>query len=546
MLTSRTLFAPVALALALLSGGAPCAGEPVAPPPDFATLEAAGARIGTIRVVPGPIFDTADPKEDNALFRAANRLHVPTRVGVIERALLFKPGDPLSVRVIEETERLLRANRYLYDVHIRPVAWHDGVVDIEVATRDTWSLDPGLSAGRSGGATTGGFTLRDYNVLGTGTTIALGRSKGVDRTSTEFQFANNRAFGTWTAVNYEHARNSDGKRDSISVIRPFYALDSRWTAGATASDDDRIDSVYNAGNEISQYRRLERRADVFGGWSPGLQDGWVQRFSAGLSLREDRYASEPGLVAPPALPQDDRLVMPFVRYELIEDRFERSLNRNLIGRPEFFALGLAASLQISRASARLGSTRSPWRYAATLGRGHEIADDHLLVAAAQLSGEVDDGRVQRQRLSAQSQYYMRQGTHWLFYASAAGDMLTRPELPDTLLLGGDNGLRGYPLRYQSGTRRALFTVEERFYTDLYVWQLFRVGGAAFFDVGRAWGGDNLNTINPGWLRNVGAGLRIVSTRSAFSNVLHIDLAFPVDATADIKKVQFLVKTRTSF
>ena len=28
--------------------------------------------------------------------------------------------------------------------------------------------------------------------------------------------------------------------------------------------------------------------------------------------------------------------------------------------------------------------------------------------------------------------------------------------------------------------------------------------------------------------------------------LHIDLAFPIDATADIKKVQFLVKTRTSF
>ena len=157
-----------------------------------------------------------------------------------------------------------------------------------------------------------------------------------------------------------------------------------------------------------------------------------------------------------------------------------------------------------------------------------------------------DGRVRRQRLGAQAQYYLPQGRRWLFYAGASGDMLTRPDLPDLLLLGGDNGLRGYPLRYQSGTRRALFTVEERFYTDLYVWQLFRIGGAAFFDVGRAWGGDNVNTVNPGWLSNVGVGLRIVSARAAFSNVLHVDLAFPLNATPDIKKVQFLVKTKTSF
>lgn len=540
------MIAPVVLALVLLAGVPALAQPSQSAPPGFAELESAGARIGAIRVVPGPIFDTSDPKEDNALFRAANRLHIPTRSGVIERALLFKSGDPVSVRVIDETERVLRGNRYLYDVQIRPVDYRDGVVDIEVMTRDTWSLDPGLSAGRSGGATTGGFTLRDYNVFGTGTAIALGRSKGVDRTSTEFQFANSRAFGTRTSVSYDHASSSDGTRDAVSIVRPFYALDARWTAGVTSSDDDRIDSVYNAGNVISQYRRLERRADVFGGWSPGLRDGWVQRYSAGLSLRENRYAPEPGLAAPASLPHDEKLVMPFVRFDLIEDRFERSLNRNLIGRPEFFALGVAASVQISRASARLGSTRSPWRYAASVGRGFELVDDQLLIAAAQLSGEVDDGRVQRQRLGVQSQYYRRQGSHWLFYASAAGDMLTRPDLPDALLLGGDNGLRGYPLRYQSGTRRALFTVEERFYTDLYVWQLFRVGGAAFIDVGRAWGGDNLNTINPGWLRNAGAGLRIVSSRAAFSNVLHIDLAFPIDATADIKKVQFLVKTRTSF
>lgn len=117
----------------------------------FAELEILSARIGEVRTVTGEIFDTADPKEDKWLFRLANAMHIRTRPAVIERALLFKTGDLLSVAVIEETERLLRRNRYLYDVQILPLAYHDGVVDIEVRTRDTWSLDLGFSAGRAGG-----------------------------------------------------------------------------------------------------------------------------------------------------------------------------------------------------------------------------------------------------------------------------------------------------------------------------------------------------------------------------------------------------------
>src|SRR5262245_42965697 len=86
------------------------------PTPSFAELEAAGAVIGDIRIAAENIFDTNDPKEDHPLFRWANALHIPTRPSVIRRALLFKPGDVVSVRLIEETERLLRSNDYLYDV----------------------------------------------------------------------------------------------------------------------------------------------------------------------------------------------------------------------------------------------------------------------------------------------------------------------------------------------------------------------------------------------------------------------------------------------
>ena len=54
---------------------------PSNPTPSFSELEAAGATIGEISVISADVFDLDDPNENNALFRLANRLHIPTRTG---------------------------------------------------------------------------------------------------------------------------------------------------------------------------------------------------------------------------------------------------------------------------------------------------------------------------------------------------------------------------------------------------------------------------------------------------------------------------------
>ncbi len=532
-----------ALAMALAPAPAMAQDTPV---PSFAELEAAGATIGEIRIVNADIFDLDDPKENNALFRLANKLHIQTRAGVIKRSLLFKTGEPLSLRLIDETERLLRNNRYLYDVRLRPTAFHDGVADIEVHTRDAWSLDLGLSFGRSGGANSSSFALREYNLLGTGLALSYGRSSTVDRSGNELALQYNHAFDGWTALSYNQTSNSDGKRQAVSVQRPFYALDTRWAAGASASKDDRIDSVYSAGLVASQYRHRLDLAEAFGGWSDGLLGGWVQRYSIGITARDDAYRLEPDRIAPALLPSDQKLVAPFFRYEVIEDDFQKLTNHNQMGRPEFFALGFAGKLQLGRALRSLGSSQDAWLYAASASNGFSPWPGHDWLTSASVSGQYTTGRVRRQLLSAATRYYLPVNERFLLYAAASADALTNPDVSDLLTLGGDNGLRGYPLRYQTGERRALITLEARAFTDPYVLRLFRVGGAAFYDVGRAWGGTSLNSTNPGWLGNVGVGLRIFSVRAALGNVLHLDLAVPVNRDANIKAVQFLVKTRTSF
>lgn len=92
-------------------------------------------------------------------------------------------------------------------------------------------------------------------------------------------------------------------------------------------------------------------------------------------------------------------------------------------------------------------------------------DGHTLIASAKLSGQYGGQAIHRQRVGLQAQYYLPQSPLWLFYAAGSVDALTNPDPHEVLVLGGEDGMRGYPMHYQSGNRRALFTVEERFYTD---------------------------------------------------------------------------------
>jgi hemolysin activation/secretion protein len=145
-----------------------------------------------------------------------------------------------------------------------------------------------------------------------------------------------------------------------------------------------------------------------------------------------------------------------------------------------------------------------------------------------------------------ARYYKRISDKRLFFVRLNGSYGQNLDLDQQMYLGGDNGLRGYPLRYQAGDKRALLTIEQRFYTDWYPFRLFRVGAAVFYDMGRTWGEGLLGTGNDGLLKDVGAGLRLGNTRSSLGQVVHIDVAYPLDGNNDISNVQFIVEIKKSF
>ncbi len=79
------------------------------------------------------------------------------------------------------------------------------------------------------------------------------------------------------------------------------------------------------------------------------------------------------------------------------------------------------------------------------------------------------------------------------------------------------------------------TAEQRVFTNWYPFRLFNVGGAVFADVGRTWGANPGGTESLGLLKDVGFGLRFGNSRSALGNVLHVDVAAPLDGGSDIEE-----------
>ena len=70
--------------------------------------------------------------------------------------------------------------------------------------------------------------------------------------------------------------------------------------------------------------------------------------------------------------------------------------------------------------------------------------------------------------------------------AAEGALAEKLDPETQLLLGGDTGLRGYPLRYQAGDRRGSSSWSSAFFSDRELFHVLHLGAAVFYDVGRAW------------------------------------------------------------
>jgi hypothetical protein len=515
--------------------------------PSDAELEASHAVIGEVEIDVRDIFDQSDPRENRGLYRLADRLHVTTRPESIRAQLLFKSGDRYLGRKLAETERNLRLLAYLYDARVVPVRFKDGMVDVKVTTKDVWTLSPGISFGRTGGTNSSNENISDTNILGTGKSLQFGHTVTVDRISNGVNWADPNVLGSrWTTA-LAFVDSSDGHQRTLQVAHPFYSLDTQGEVNILASAYNRTVSRYNLGNIVDQFNDDESSYELSGGVSKGLKDGWVTRWTFGMRYDKNLFVPTPVTSLPALrLPPDRTLSYPFVGFDVIQDDYRKVADLNQIGRTEDLYFGTEVSGEVGYTSTIFGADRDALMLAAKARSSFEFPHAQFVFLTGTFSSRIEQGDPRNLIATGTATYYLRWLPDWVFYSNLSATTTDALDPDMQLLIGGDSGLRGYPLRYESGSSRFLWTVEQRFYTDWYPFRLARVGGAIFSDVGRTWGRGSIGNSEPGLLKDVGAGLRLGNTRSGLGNVLHIDVAVPLEQLSGIKSVQLLIQTQQSF
>lgn len=503
--------------------------------------------IGEVTIDNQNVFDLEDPKENNFIFRTANKLHVPTREYVIRQRMLVQPGDPFSLRLVRETERLARAPDYIYDDYVCVWKLEDGRVDLNLVTRDVWTLRPGFSLGRSGGANSGSVIVEEGNLFGTGIAVSAGYASNVDRDTTLFTVSDQNILNTWIAGDLLVANSSDGSTLGLSLAQPFYSLDSKNAWQLQYLDDERTEFIYDRGDVVDEFERDQSYRRAAYGWSKGLKDDWTRRFSAGVVRDFKEFSPVDGSDQSTLIPEDREFQYPFVGFELQQDRFVMVRNRDQIGRTEDFYLGTGVSATLGFLHESLGSDRNGLILQSGWTHGLTSNDETHWLADGNLSGRWESGEgFVNTLVGAGLRYYHQQSANRLLYVSLRGTLGQDLDLDNLLELGGDSGLRGYPLRYQTGDKRALLTVEQRFFTSWYPFRLFYVGAAAFFDAGRTWGNNPLGAQNLGLLKDVGIGLRLAGSRSSEGSMIHIDFAMPLDGDSGISSYQINITAKQGF
>ncbi len=505
--------------------------------------EVSGLLIGKVDVRTANVFDLSSPQENRWFHRFTNDWHRPTRPRVVRQQLLFKTGDVYSRRVLDETERNLRSTAYLHRVSIREVEICHGAVNLLVETSDNWSLSTNFSLERAGGENEYRFEVREANLLGSGRALLFRIDHSVDREARTFFFSDPAVLGTRQQFSLQLDSNSDGEGTVVRWQKPFYGLNSKDAWRVSLSDRRFGSSLYEGGLAVQGFTQHRRNVSFSRGFSTGLIEHAARRYSLGFVFDEAEISS----VAPVTDNRDPglrRFVYPYLGFDYLQDRYVKRSNLSLMETIEDVSLGHRFNASVGWSAAVLGATDTGLIVNAGYSRGFQPSPYWLGQFSANAAMRMSDSSVEHATATAQIRSFRFLSRRQQLFFQASFAAIDEPYREQQLLLGGDTGLRGYPLRIQSGDRRAIATAEYRFFPDWYPWRLLRFGFAAFADTGSAWQSDSEAT---DFLTDVGVGLRTVWARQANNRVLHIDLAKPVtDSGNDISGFQLVIKTKAEF
>lgn len=444
-------------------------------------------RIGKIKIVTLDVF-TPEEETKGWAYRTADALHITTRESVVRRFLLFREGEAYVPEQLAESERNLRALGFLRSASVRAGPTHDGVVDVTVTTQDSWTLEPGITIGSSGGSGKFGLDVVESNFIGTGRKVAVRYKKGFERTEKIVEFSDPTLFGRYWAGSLLYSSNSDGQEQRFAVSRPFYAFETPWSFGVAADHRELQDHIYRDAVSVSDFSRRHQEFTLSYGKALRSTPDVAHRLTMGLDLERDRFDLLGGETpSTPLAGRDYRYL--FAEYELVESDYVKMnfVNRDL--RYEDFNLGADLRVHLGVSLSGLGADATTGLASVFFSRGFRLSDRGFVLPHVAYDTRIGPAnRNATLGLGATFVRRMGHGTHPQTLVSRLsylhGDDLD-PERQ--FFADGATGLRGYRLHAFAGTSAAILNVEHRWFLGRELLQLISPGFAAFVDTGLVMG-----------------------------------------------------------
>jgi hypothetical protein len=482
-------------------------------------------RVGKVTIRPLDVY-SEDEANHGVVYDFADRLHIETRASVIRKFLLFREGEPFRPERLAETERNLRAQRFLKSASVVAQPPHDGVVDIVVTTQDSWSIAPETQAGNKGGASQVGASIVETNLLGSGKSVAVRWDKTVDRTRFLVDYQDPTVNSSYWNARVTYGMNSDGFEHAFSLGRPFYAFATPWSADFEFDSLRQNDRLYLAGETIDRFRHDSTRMIASFGRAFDPNDERANRVVTGIRVARDDFSEESGTTLPAS--RDFRYA--FVRYERANNDFVKLnfINKDL--RYEDFNLGGSYSIETAVSPRAFGMTANTFFARACASDGARLGDTSFMIPSFSLESRFDSllGRGAANSVANATVNYVKRFDTDHPTATVARVTMTdgwRLDQDVQFFADGLTGLRAYRLHAFTGSRSFIANVEQRVYLGREIAQLVSPGVVAFFDTGNATygGASKLFAVKS----DVGLGVRIGLPRSP-KNLIRIDVAYPLN------------------
>jgi len=487
---------------------------------DLAQFE--GKIVKSITIVRKDVFENRSGSKLPFYYRWGNKIHIRTRKSVIEGELLFKVGDRLDIEEAIESARNIRLRKFIGEVEISGKPNGDDGVDIIVTTSDNWTTKLALFLEQGGGSYEYGASLAEDNVLGYGRAIQLTGSLSDDDDGFTVFFHDDRVGRTRWAGSFLYSDFTLSSTILVAVNRPQYSLDIPFGAGASYARTDGVTKIYSGGEEFFRYNRLLNRFRAESVYSLGRE----KRLNLYATYNYEHFEYSPyydsTIFNDILIPQDEKRSYPSLGIggSLIKYDLQRFLDEP--GTPEDLTLGASLRFTVGRSVPEFGAGFMGTKTIISSGFLAKPFDRLFIRGGDYVEWWHTGGRSEKiDHLSELMFYYKTAETHVLAMR-AYSNFAWREDPGYQVILGGENGLRGYSSHELEGDKLALGNMEYRYYTP---WEVFtvRIGGAMFFDIGEVWQkGERIEFED--LKSDIGVGLRLGMTKSSTSRVFRFDIA----------------------